>query len=92
MLINRFDNCNGVLVKLDTKIILDEMIKIGNNTYELVGAVHHHGNYISSGHYTSMVKFDTYYICNDNSIRAKQYSEIRCSDTAYMLFYKLRVD
>ena len=78
-------------MKLNTTIVIDEIIRIGSLNYELVGVIHHHGNYISSGHYTSSVKFDKYYMCNDTHIKPSQYSDIKFSNTAYMIFYKKKL-
>ena len=55
---------------------------------EIVNIIPHHGDFISSGHYTVLIKTHEFYNCNDMHVKAVQYQNIRNSASAYLLFYK----
>lgn len=90
LLLNRFGQTENSFTKLHTNVVIEETVMIGSFVYELLGVIHHHGNTINSGHYTAIVKFDKYYNCNDNSINIINFEDFKISDSAYLLFYKLK--
>ena len=48
------------------KVGLDREILVTSDKYNLIGSIHHHGNTITSGHYTSNIFYaECAYICND---------------------------
>ena len=85
IVINRFDQALRGSKNKD-KINLDRDILVASNKYNLIGSIHHHGNTITSGHYTSNVYYaESAYTCNDSQIIPLTHFEP--SDSVYMLFY-----
>ena len=58
--------------------------------YELLGVIHHHGNYINSGHYTATIKFNEYHKFDDLNVDPVEFHDFKISDSAYLVFYKLK--
>jgi hypothetical protein len=69
LLINRFVTHGPNARKNQTLVTIEKILKIDSAVYELVSIVHHHGDYISSGHYTSIVRYAQFYNCNDSQIK-----------------------
>ena len=89
IVINRFDQ---VLTrnKNRDKIVLDRELLIASTEFILIGSVHHHGNTITPGHYTSNVFYpESAYTCNDSHIIPLKHLEP--SDSVYMVFYAHKV-
>ena len=67
-------------------IHIDREILINSSNYHLIGSIHHHGNTITSGHYTANVYHkESAYTCNDSHIMPL--NNFEPSDSVYMLFY-----
>ena len=78
---SNFDQIEKVKVKNSLKI------NINSNEYHLIASIHHHGNSIMTGHYTTNIYFpDFYYQCNDNHISKMDICD-EISNTAYLVFY-----
>ena len=78
---SNFDQIEKVKVKNSLKI------NINSNEYHLIASIHHHGNSIMTGHYTTNIYFpDFYYHCNDNHISKMDICD-EISNTAYLVFY-----
>ena len=72
--------------KNKNKINIDKEILITSSSYHLIGSIHHHGNTILSGHYTTNVYHkESAYTCNDNHIMPL--NNFETSDSVYMVFY-----
>ena len=72
--------------KNKVKISLDREILVTSSKYNLIGSVHHHGNTITSGHYTSNIYYpESAYTCNDSHI--VPLNSFDPSDSVYLLFY-----
>ena len=86
IVINRFGH--GLLgAKNKYNIHLDSEILVASDKYILIGSIHHHGNTVTSGHYTSNIFYpDSAYICNDNHITPLTHFE--ASNSVYIAFYK----
>ena len=68
------------------KISLDRDVLIASIKYNLIGSIHHHGNTVTSGHYTSNIFYpESAYTCNDSHIVPLNHFEP--SDSVYMVFY-----
>ena len=88
IIVNRFGN-NGT-TKNKTLIPLDQHIKSGQFTFDLHAVIDHHGQLLSSGHYTaSVICCNDIYYCNDDKITVCNKSNIRDSQTVYIMMYKL---
>ena len=88
IIVNRFGN-NGT-TKNKTLIPLDQHIKSGQFTFGLHAVIDHHGQLLSSGHYTaSIICCNDVYYCNDDRITVCNKSNIRDSQTVYIMMYKL---
>ena len=56
--------------------------------YDFQGSIHHHGDYISSGHYNSKIHFTVVvYDCNDHII-TKHIPCDEVSNSVYIVIYK----
>ena len=76
--------------KNKTLIPLDQHIKSGQFTFDLHAVIDHHGQLLSSGHYTaSVICCNDIYYCNDDKITVCNKSNIRDSQTVYIMMYKL---
>jgi ubiquitin C-terminal hydrolase len=85
LVINRFNNV-AVGYKNKYKVGIDRDVFVNYNKYDLIGSIHHHGNIITSGHYTSNVFYTgSAYTCNDSYIQPL--NNIEPSDSVYMVFY-----
>ena len=68
LVIKRFDQ-TLVGGKNEYRIYLDKELQVTSNKYNLIGSIHHHGNTITSGHYTSNIFYpESAYTCNDSQI------------------------
>ena len=86
MVINRFSS-SVIGDKNRDSVLVDDALRIANIRFELLGAIHHHGNTIQSGHYTCNVFYpESAYICNDSQIITITNSE-SSSDSVYLVFY-----
>ena len=86
LVINRF-SANVVGDKNRDCILINNVLMIANVRFELLGSIHHHGNTIQSGHYTSNVFYpESAYTCNDNHIIALPNTE-SSSNSVYLVFY-----
>jgi ubiquitin C-terminal hydrolase len=85
IIIKRFDCINGVPCKRNNHIYIPDNIIINGSSYQIISSIHHHGDYITSGHYTCQVRYKSFFNCNDLSVKALQSRGL--SSTAYMLFY-----
>jgi ubiquitin C-terminal hydrolase len=66
IVINRFDKKKSKGNKSIHKVDFDREKLVTSNKYNLIGSIHHHGNTITSGHYTSNIFYaECAYICND---------------------------
>ena len=77
--------------KIHTRIILDQRVLLGREWYKLIGVVHHHGNSVSSGHYTAdfyHAEVLSWYHADDNVVSKVKDKKI-VSRTAYILLYEL---
>ena len=85
LVINRFDQAL-VGGKNKVPIQIDREIQIASSKYNLIGSIHHHGNTITSVHYTSNIFYpESAYTCNDSQV-----IPLSCSgpsDSVYMVFY-----
>ena len=87
ILINRFEYSRHSR-KLKTSITIDKHLKIGSGTYDLCGFIEHHGDSLSSGHYTSKLFYsDSAYLCDDRYIKKFNHSTVINSKLAYLVFY-----
>ena len=85
ILINRFSQSTSN-DKNRNRVWLSESLVISTVGYHLIGSIHHHGNSISSGHYTSNIFYDNdAYVCNDMQVTPLNHLE--SSDSAYLVFY-----
>jgi uncharacterized UBP type Zn finger protein len=75
-------------LKKHDEININTSINICNINYSLLGVIHHAGSTIKSGHYYCTVKYSTILNINDDRVTSQQMSELKCSKTAYILFYK----
>ena len=90
ILINRFSFQDGIELKIETPILLENVIKIKEHFFCPRGIIHHHGSTLRSGHYTaSIISQDTLYTCDDDFISSKDVVGSFECDSAYMIFYKL---
>jgi ubiquitin C-terminal hydrolase len=87
VLVNRFGYNNGVSVKNKYNILLDNRLILKDCAYELIGIIHHHGDSTASGHYTSWVKYNQFYVCNDIHTKTIGIHETFNTDTGYILIY-----
>ena len=77
--------------KNKTNIILEEKICHNSVNYDLICSVHHHGDSLYSGHYTSRIYYtDVIFDCNDNKITKLSKLE-KVTNTAYLVIYKPNV-
>lgn len=89
VVINRFDYTTA-RNKNNYSICLDREILIASYQYNLIACINHHGDTITSGHYTSNIFYTgSAYICNDLQIKPLNYSGP--SNSVYMVFYKRNV-
>nr|NIQ20721.1 hypothetical protein [Gammaproteobacteria bacterium] len=88
VIVNRTSYINGIAIKNKFNILIDDKLMLKENAYELIGIIHHHGDTTESGHYTSWVKYNNFFSCNDISIRQINMNSPVISHTAYMLVYK----
>ena len=85
ILVNRFSQSTNN-DKNRNRVWLSESLVISTVRYHLIGSIHHHGNSISSGHYTSNIFYDNdAYVCNDMQVTPLNHLE--SSDSAYLAFY-----
>ena len=86
LVINRFSS-NVIGDKNRDCVLVDGVLNVANNRFELLGSIHHHGSTIQSGHYTCNVFYpDSAYTCNDNHIVALSNAE-SSSNSVYLVFY-----
>ena len=70
------------------KVKVDHHVSINSSTYNLIGAIHHHGEETTSGHYTARTFFNNHaYFLNDHIIRPLKDTHY-ISDSVYLLFYE----
>ena len=70
------------------KVKVDRCVSINSSTYKIIGAIHHHGEETTSGHYTARTFFNNHaYFLNDHLIRTLK-DEHYISDSVYILFYE----
>ena len=87
ILVNRFEY-NRQSKKLKTSITIDKHLNIGSGFYNLCGFIEHHGDSLSSGHYTSRLFYsDSAYLCDDHYISKFNPSIDVNSKLAYLIFY-----
>ena len=87
ILVNRFEFVQRSK-KLKTSITIDKHLKIGSGFYSLCGFIEHHGNTLSSGHYTSRIFYsDSAYLCDDHYISKFNHSIDINSKLAYLVLY-----
>ena len=101
---NKFDKF-GAKIKSDIKypyqFDLNDYIKGSNGRsfknnsgkeYELYAVINHEGKYSHWGHYNSYVKgFDqNWYSCDDSKVKKLTDINQKCSEKAYILFYRLK--
>ena len=69
-------------------VVLERKLHHNQVSYELIGSIHHHGDSISSGHYTSKINFtDVVYDCNAHIItKAIPCDEV--SNSVYIAIYR----
>jgi ubiquitin C-terminal hydrolase len=92
ILVSRFRSDGGLnRNKNNIKIRIERYIEIKGMEYELLGVVHHLGDYISSGHYKAFVRYQNFFECNDSHIFKSHYNDTE-SSTAVLLFYKRTID
>ena len=86
LVVNRFSS-SVIGDKNRDSVLVDDALRIANIRFELLGAIHHHGSTIQSGHYTCNVFYpESAYICNDSQIITITNSE-SSSDSVYLVFY-----
>ena len=69
-----------------SQVLTDDTLRISNDSFRLIGTIHHHGRTINSGHYTSNIFYhQTAYTCNDSCITPFVSSDN--SDSVYLAFY-----
>ena len=86
LVINRF-SANIIGDKNRDCILINNVLMIANVRFELLGSLHHYGNTIQSGHYTSNVFYpESAYTCNDNHVIALPNTE-SSSNSVYLVFY-----
>ena len=77
--------------KINTRVMLDQTLRFGLRSYRLIGVVHHHGNSVTSGHYTADFyhhEDKAWYTADDSIVRKKEKSLV-VSRTAYIFLYEL---
>ena len=88
--IGRFENKHGILTKNRTLIPLDQQITSGPFNFRLQATIDHHGQFMSSGHYTTSVFCcSKVFYCNDGRVTIYNEDNIRDSHTVYIMIYKL---
>ena len=88
IVLNRSGFRNGMAIKNKFNVYIDEGFTLKNDTYRLFAIIHHHGDSSRSGHYTSYVKYNTFYLCNDIHIKPLNLSFPLSSQSAYILAYE----
>ena len=74
--------------KLKTNVTINKQLTFNSDLYDLVGVIEHHGNTLSSGHYTSRLYYpDAAYNCDDHNISNFNHSIVLNSQKAYITFY-----
>ena len=69
-------------------ILLERKIKHNSVAYDLIGSIHHHGDSITSGHYTSNIHYtNVVYACNDHKITEYKPNDEK-SNSVYIAFYE----
>ena len=87
ILINRFEFLQHSR-KLKTNVTINKHLTFNSDLYDLVGVIEHHGNTLSSGHYTSRLYYpDAAYNCDDHNISNFNHSIVLNSQKAYITFY-----
>ena len=79
----RFDNS---LHKIDKSIKLNPNLNIFGINFKLTCTINHHGNSIRNGHYTSTVKYNSWWHINDNDVSPAS-TNFDYNNTAYLAFY-----
>ena len=79
----RFDNS---LHKIDKNIKLNPNLNIFGINFKLTCTINHHGNSIRNGHYTSTVKYNSWWHINDNDVSPAS-TNFDYNNTAYLAFY-----
>ena len=86
LVINRFSS-SVIGDKNRDGVLVNDILRIANTRFELLGSIHHHGSTIQSGHYTCNVFYpESAYTCNDRQIISITNPE-SSSDSVYLLFY-----
>ena len=85
MIINRFTDDGS---KKHDQININTSLNICHINYSLLGIIHHAGSTVKSGHYFCTVKYITMLNINDALVTSQQISDLKSSQTAYILFYK----
>ena len=88
VLVNRFLVNTSTVNKNTAYISIEKTLNICQTTYELLSIVHHHGDYITSGHYTALAKYQKYFVCNDIIVKEFIYPGHILFKTAYIILYK----
>ena len=89
----RFKYCetNQSIEKMHNELSVETTIQLSSGaSYEIVGAIFHHGATPNAGHYTAAVycrEKDTFYYCNDNTI-SEMDSLTRKQSTVYIVVYE----
>ena len=87
ILLNRFEFLQNFR-KLKTNITINKHLNFDDGVYDLVGLIEHHGDTLSSGHYTSKLFYtDAAYNCDDHNISKFNNSIVLNSKLAYVVFY-----
>ena len=87
ILLNRFEFLQHSR-KLKTNVTINKHLTFNSDLYDLVGVIEHHGNTLSSGHYTSRLYYpDAAYNCDDHNISNFNHSIVLNSQKAYITFY-----
>ena len=87
LVVNRFSS-NVIGNKNRDGVIVNDVLRIANTRFELLGSIHHHGSTIQSGHYTCNVYYpESAFTCNDRHIISISPLE-SSSDSVYLLFYR----
>ena len=85
LLLIRFDN---TLKKVDRPISIDTSIDIFGRKFSLMSIINHHGSSRKSGHYTAVVKYNSWWTADDNCIQPFPLSCLTNNTTSYLIFYK----